>query len=260
MNQRPSFGRLQGKVAIVTGSSRGIGKAIALGYAREGAMVVLTGRDQSTLETVAEEVVQVGTKALPVRVDVTQPEDVEEMVERTLAVFGRVDILVNNAGIPLVAPSEGLDLNEWRKVIDTNLTGVFLCSQAVARPMLRQGSGCIINIGSLTSFVGFPKRLAYASTKTAVLGVTRVLAVEWARQGIRVNAIAPGWIRTDLMQSLIARGVLDPDKLIARTPMGRLGEVDDIVGPAIFLASDEAAFITGQTLVVDGGWLAYGYV
>jgi NAD(P)-dependent dehydrogenase (short-subunit alcohol dehydrogenase family) len=252
--------RLAGRVAIVTGSSRGMGLAIARGYAREGAHVVLTSRTLASLEEPARELSQLGVRVLPLQVDVSSPQDVERMVARVDELFGRVDILVNNAGMPMVAPSEQLELAAWQRTLDTNLTGCFLCAQGAGRLMLRQGSGCIINVASLTSFLGFPGRLAYSATKSALLGLTRTLSSEWAPRGIRVNALAPGWILTDLLKSVIDRGALDPQKLIARTPIGRMGTPEDVVGPAIFLASDESAFITGQVLPVDGGWLSYAFM
>jgi len=252
--------RLAGRVAVITGSSRGMGLAIARGYAREGAHVVLTSRTVASLAGFVEELSQLGVRVLPLEVDVSRPEDVERMVARVDESFGRVDVLVNNAGMPMVAPSEELDLPSWQRTLDTNLTGSFLCAQAAGRVMLRQGSGCIINIASLTSFLGFPGRLAYSATKSALLGLTRTLSSEWAPRGIRVNALAPGWILTDLLQSVIDRGALDPEKLISRTPLRRMGTPEDVVGPAIFLASDESAFVTGQILPVDGGWLSYAFM
>jgi len=252
--------RLEGKVAIVTGSSRGIGLAIAKGFAREGANVVLTSRSLASLTGPTEEVSRLGVKVLPLEVDVANVRDVQEMVAKTDGTFGHIDVLVNNAGIPMVAPSEELDMESWQRTLDTNLTGSFLCAQAVGKVMLRQGAGSIINMASLTSFLGFPMRTAYSVTKSAVLGLTRTLSSEWAPKGIRVNALAPGWIKTDIMKGLIERGALDEGKLISRTPMGRVGMPEDIAGPAIFLASDDSAFVTGQVLAVDGGWLAYCFM
>jgi len=254
-------GRLAGRVAIVTGGSRGIGHAIARGYLDEGARVLLTSRHADDAREAAERLAAAsGGEAVGIGSDVSSEADVDRMLDTTLNRFGRIDILVNNAGFGFVKPSVDLATADWQRVLDTNLSGSFYCARAVGRELLRQGDGAVINIGSLTSFVGFPDRAAYAATKAAVVELTRVLACEWGGQGVRVNCIAPGWIRTVFMGELIARGVLDEAKMVARTPLGRIGTPEDVVGPAVFLASRDAAFVTGTTLVVDGGWLAYGYL
>jgi NAD(P)-dependent dehydrogenase (short-subunit alcohol dehydrogenase family) len=157
-------------------------------------------------------------------------------------------------------PSEELPIERWDEAIGINLTGSFICCQAAGRVMLQQGRGSIITIGSITSYVGFPMRTAYAASKAGLLGLTRCLAVEWAGRGVRVNCLAPGWIRTELQDSLVAQGKLRREPIIARTPAGRVGEVSDMVGPAVFLASDESAFVTGTALTADGGWLANGFI
>jgi NAD(P)-dependent dehydrogenase (short-subunit alcohol dehydrogenase family) len=254
------MGRLADRVAIVTGAGRGIGRGVALGYAREGADLVLVSRTATELNRVAEEIGALGRSAIVVAGDVRDPALAASAVEQAQARFGRLDILVNAAGIPMVAPSTELTLENWQKAIDINLTGSFLWAQAAGRVMVAAGRGVIINIGSLTSFQGFPARAAYAASKGGVIQLTKVLAVEWAPQGVRVNAIAPGWIRTPLQDELVAAGKLDRGPIISRTPARRVGEVDDIVGPAIFLASDEAAFVIGETLLVDGGWVANGFI
>ncbi|MHB1414649.1 MAG: SDR family NAD(P)-dependent oxidoreductase [Chloroflexota bacterium] len=254
------YGRLKGKVAVVTGGSRGIGFAIARGFAREGADVVIVSRNEEQVAAAGEEIRRLGGQVLALRVDVANPEDVERMAKSTEDRFGRLDILVNNAGIQIRGPSEEMAFESWKAVIDVHLTGAFLCAQAAGRMMLRQKSGSIINIASLSSYVGMPERVPYSSAKTGIVGLTRVLATEWARRGIRVNAIAPGYILSEMTKKAMAQGMIDEKGIVARTPMGRFGTPEDLVGPAIFLASDEAAFVTGQVLPVDGGFLAFGYI
>jgi NAD(P)-dependent dehydrogenase (short-subunit alcohol dehydrogenase family) len=253
------YGRLDGRVAIITGSSRGIGLAIAKGYAREGARLVLTSRNAASLAGPSTDLKAAGAQVLPLQSDVSNPKDVDAMVQETLAAFGRIDVLVNNAGIQIRMPSEEFELESWRRVIDTNLTGVFLCSQAVGKVMLAQRSGSIITIASMSSYLGMPGRAPYSTAKTAVVGLTRTLAAEWGPRGVRVNAIAPGYIWTDMTEKAAQAGWLEKEVIIGRTPLRRFGQVEDLVGPAIFLASDEAAFLTGQVIPVDGGFLAYGY-
>lgn len=252
--------RLQDKVAFVTGASRGIGRAIAEGFAREGAHLVLLSRTASELEAVATAIQACERQALIYPTDVRDATAVQAAVVAAQTTFGRIDILLNAAGIPMVAPTLELSSTEWDTTIGINLTGSFLCCQAVGRVMLAQQQGSIINIGSLTSFVGFPMRAAYAAAKTGIIGLTRALAVEWAAHGVRVNALAPGWIRTELQDKLVAQGKLHREPIINRTPLQRIGQVHDLLGPALFLASDESAFVTGETLTVDGGWLANGYL
>ncbi|HWQ12694.1 MAG TPA: glucose 1-dehydrogenase [Roseiflexaceae bacterium] len=252
--------RLAGRVALVTGAGRGIGRGIALGYAREGADLVLVSRTAQELDAVADEARLAGVEVLVRTADVRDDAAVRAVVEAAVREFGRIDVLVNAAGIPMVSPTVELPLESWRRVIDVNLTGTFLFCQAAGRIMIEQGRGSIINIGSIHSFQGIPQRAAYAASKGGVLQFTRSLAVEWAPLGVRVNMIAPGWIRTPLQDELVAQGKLDRTPIIARTPARRIGEVADIVGPAIFLASDEAAFIVGEMLVVDGGWGVYGFL
>ncbi len=254
------MGRLEDKVALITGGSSGIGKGIALGYAREGATVAVTSRQRDRAQAVAGLIEQQGGSALALACDVREHSQVDAAVASVLSAHGRIDILVNNAGNPMVAPSEQLTDEQWRLTIGTHLDGTFYCSRAVAPGMLERGSGCIINMESLLSFTAFPMRLAYAAAKGGMHQITKTLALEWSGRGIRVNGIAPGIVRTELHRSLVEQGKLDPSRMLARTPIGRLAEVEDIVGPAVFLASDEAAYITGHTLVVDGGWLCNGYM
>jgi NAD(P)-dependent dehydrogenase (short-subunit alcohol dehydrogenase family) len=252
--------RLEGRVAMITGASRGIGKAIALGYAREGADLLLLSRSAADLEAVAGEARALGRRAAVAAADVRDPAAVAAAVAAGVEALGTIDVLVAAAGIPMAVPSEELPIERWDEAIGINLTGSFICCQAAGRVMLQQGRGSIITIGSITSYVGFPMRTAYAASKAGLLGLTRCLAVEWAGRGVRVNCLAPGWIRTELQDSLVAQGKLRREPIIARTPAGRVGEVSDMVGPAVFLASDESAFVTGTALTADGGWLANGFI
>ena len=252
--------RLQGRVAIVTGGGRGIGRAVALAYAREGADIVVAARSRGEIEQTAHEVEMLGRNALPVQVDVCQVDQVNAMVATTLERFGRVDILFNAAGSRAVAPSEELCYEDWQRVINTNLTGSFLASQAVARPMMQAGYGKIIMVGSMQAHSGAPFRAAYIASKTGLLGLTRGLGVEWAKYGINVNMLSPGYFATDIIMHQIKIGQLNLEAIEKRTPMGRLGKMEDLTGPAIFLASSESDFMCGQALIIDGGWMAYGFI
>lgn len=255
-----SSGRLVGRTAIITGAGRGIGRGIALGYAKEGARVALVSRNQAELEEVAAEIRQHGGEALVTPADVRDSTAVDAVVAQVVATWGTVDALVNSAGIPMVSPTTELSNDRWQQALDINLNGTFFFCRAVGAVMLQHGRGTIVNIGSLHSFLGIPMRAAYAASKGAVLQLTRSLATEWAPHGIRVNCISPGWIRTPLQDELVKQGKLDRAPIIARTPIKRVGEVSDIVGPAVFLASDESAFIVGEQLIVDGGWGVYGFL
>ncbi|HZS91246.1 MAG TPA: SDR family NAD(P)-dependent oxidoreductase [Chloroflexota bacterium] len=250
-------GRLNGKIALITGAGRGIGLAIARAFAQEGALLSLCGRDRSTIE---REAASLEGQPLVMSCDVRDPEQVAALVAATVAQYERLDVLVANAGVGSVVPTEDMSLDEWRRVVDTNLTGAFLCAQAAGRVMLRQGSGCIILLASLTSTIGLPSRTAYGASKAGVLGLAHALAVEWGPRGVRVNALAPGFIRTDLQDDLVRRGVFPRDRVVARTPLRRIGAVEDVAAAAVYMASDEASFMNGSTLTVDGGWLANGWV
>jgi NAD(P)-dependent dehydrogenase (short-subunit alcohol dehydrogenase family) len=240
---------------VVTGSSRGIGLAVATAYASEGASVVVNSRDPETANAVAR---RLGGKATGVGADVSTEAGATRLVDAVLGAYGRLDVLVNNAGMTLARDSLEMTLEEWRRVIDLNMTAVFLCSQAAARAMRESGSGgSIINTASIQGFAPFPRRLAYGSTKAAVVMMTRILAAEWAPD-IRVNAVAPGYTRTEMVEALARQGKIDVDAIVERTPQRRMAEPEEIAPAYVFLASDEARFVTGETIGVDGGWLAFG--
>jgi len=248
---------LTGKTAIVTGASRGIGEAIAKGFAKAGADLVLIGRNRIALENVASEISGVGRMALPIVADIGVPEEIQKAVDAASERFRQIDILVNNAGIsPVLKRADDLVVSEWEEVLRVNLTGTFLFCQAVGRVMIRQGRGKIINMVSVGAVVGFPRMVAYCAAKGGILQLTKVLALDWAKFNIQVNAIGPAYIETDLTQGMRESKVIS-ENLLRRTPMGRFGKPEEVVGAALYLASDASSYVTGQTLFVDGGWLAY---
>ncbi len=252
---------MKGKVAIITGPSKGIGKGIAERYALEGASVVLGSRSKDLIVAAAGEINALGGRALALELDVTDFKNVESVVSQTVAHFGRLDILVNNAGISMAHPSEKLAPEHWEQAIRTDLSGLFYGCQSAARQMMAQSEGgCIINITSMYGVCAAPMRAAYCSSKAGANMLTKVLACEWADRSIRVNAIAPGYIRTELVQGVIEKGMLPLGAIEKRTPQGRIGEVQDVIGLAVFMASDEAGYMTGRIVIVDGGWTAYGYI
>lgn len=245
--------RLAGKVAIVTGAARGIGRATALRFLAEGARVTFSDRDAAALQEVgAGPAEAVLTRAC----DVARAEQVEALVAATLARFGRIDILVNNAGYGHRGTIEGTSEAEWDALMATNVKGVFLCSRAVVPVMRRQGGGTIVNVASTTSFIGIPERAAYVASKGAVAGLTRAMAIDHAKDGIRVNAVAPGTVASDYYERIVA-GAPDPEAmrraLAARQVIGRAGTPEEIANAILFLASDEASFCCGTILLVDGG-------
>jgi NAD(P)-dependent dehydrogenase (short-subunit alcohol dehydrogenase family) len=245
---------LSGKTAIVTGGGKGIGRQMAQGLAEAGANLVLCARQAERCEQAAGELEQLGVRALGLGCDVRDPEQVQAVVARTVDEFGGVDILVNNAGVVWGATPEDMPLEGWQKVVDVNLTGVFLFSQTAGRAMIDGSGGSIVNIASVAGLHGAPPDVAnsvvYHATKGGVISFTRDLAWKWAGHGIRVNAIAPGWFPSDMANFVLERM---GDELIGRVPLSRFGGPDDLKGPVVFLASDASGYVTGHTLVVDGG-------
>ncbi len=245
---------LAGKVALVTGGGRGIGKTIAEAYLEAGARVVITGRREEYLHAAVAEFTGRGFDCLAVVADVATPEGVERSVAQALDRHGAIDVLVNNAGRTWGQASEEMPLERWREVLDVNMTGLFMMSQAVGRHMLARGSGRIINVASVAGLTaGDPeatKTIAYNASKAGVISLTRTLALEWGRRGILVNAIAPGWFPTRMAAATIEA---NRERFEARTALGRLGDLSELKGVAIFLAAPASSYITGQIIVVDGG-------
>lgn len=248
---------LSGRTAVVIGATSGIGLAIARGLAAAGADVVATGRRQDLVDDAAGLIEAAGRRTLPVATDVNDPASVEALREAVRESLGEVDILVNAAGITTRQPTLDMDETRWREILDTNFTGTLRACRTFGRDMVARGYGRIINIGSLTSVVALYEVAAYGASKAAVASLTKSLAIEWARAGVCVNAILPGVFRTALNAGLLD-GTARGQELLMRTPMARFGDVDDLVGAAIFLASESARFVTGQLLAVDGGFLASG--
>ena len=247
---------LGGKVAIVTGAGRGIGRTLALGLARHGADIVAVSRTLPQVENVASEIAALGRKGIALKVDTSNKADVDRMVAKTLEGWGRVDVLVNNAGIDIIKPAVDYTEAEWDQVIDVNLKGYFLCAQAAGREMIRQGRGSILMNSSIAGSIGVSWLVPYASAKGGVNQLTRTLAVEWARHGVRVNAFSPAYFE-NVMQGAEQIHNEEKERHIREwTPMGRRGKTDELVGPAVFLASDASSYVTGHVLMVDGGWTA----
>ena len=247
---------LEGKVALVTGGSRGLGRGIALGLARHGADVIVTSRKLNANEEVADKIRSIGKKTLALSTDLGKVEEVSNLVKKSIEEFGKIDILVNNAGTsPINKMSIDVEEWAWDKIFDTNLKGAFFCSQMVAKEMIKQKSGKIINIVSAAGNSGSPFLAPYGASKAALMHLTKTLAIEWAQYGIHVNAIGPATFDVGVSEPVIRNKEL-ADAIIAKTPLGRLGKVEDLLGALMLFASDASGYITGQILFVDGGWVA----
>jgi gluconate 5-dehydrogenase len=244
---------LSGKVAVVTGTSRGLGQYFGRALAQAGADLVITSRDKSRLADFKEEIEDLGHKALPVELDVLNESDINNMVRAAVDEYGRIDILVNNAGLNIRHPATEFSWDEWDTVLNTNLKGAFFVAQAVGRQMIKQRYGRVVNVGSCTCVFGMEGIGPYCASRGGILQLSRSLAAEWGRHGITVNVLAPGWFKTAQNQALY-----DNEKWVEyitdRIPLGRPGRPNDLDGTVIFLASDASAYITGQLLLVDGGF------
>jgi len=245
--------RFEGKVAVVTGGGTGIGKATALAFAREGASVVIADINLESAEAVAKEIKSLGRKALTIKADVSNKPDVVQMVDKAVQKFGKIDILVNNAGVTAFCPTEDLAEADWDKVISVDLKGMFLCSQAVARQMIKQASGKIVSLASTAAHRGFYGLGAYCASKGGVISLTRQMAVEWAKYNINVNTVSPSVTLTEMVRKYYEDTGKGKEDQIKWVPLGRLNEPEDISAAILFLASADADNITGRDILIDGG-------
>jgi 3-oxoacyl-[acyl-carrier protein] reductase len=252
-------GRFDGQTAIVTGSSKGIGKAVAEAFAAEGANVVTNSRSYDRAAEAAADIEAAGGTALPVETDVSDPDSVAALVDATVGEFGRLDVMVNNAGMTIIGPAEELAPADWQQVIDVDLSGVFYGSQAAGRQLIDQGDGgAIVSVSSMVGSMGLDRRSPYCAAKGGVNNLTRTLAVEWAEHDIHVNALAPGYIKTAITdQSQESAGYTDED-IEKRTPLGRYGTTEEMANCVLFLAARDN-FVTGEVLTADGGWTPYAW-
>jgi 3-oxoacyl-[acyl-carrier protein] reductase len=242
-------------VALVTGGSRGIGKAICLAMAHKGIKVGVNYLRNGSADEVLKTINKEGGFAIGLQADVSKEAEVKSMVMKMLEKFGRIDYLINNAGISdQIVPVVEQEVERWQSVIDINLKGTYLCSKEVAKIMIKNNSGRIINISSVVGINGLPMRTAYGPAKAAIINLTKALAIEWAKFNINVNAVAPGYVRTEMVEDYIQRGILNEDELKKRIPAGKLGTGDEIAEVILFLCSRGARYINGSTIVVDGGW------
>ncbi|GGD93567.1 SDR family NAD(P)-dependent oxidoreductase [Paenibacillus nasutitermitis] len=245
------------RVALVTGAGNGIGRGIAIGFAREGATVIVVDIDGSAAEAVCDQIKLSGGKAVWHQTDVSCSDQIDELFQFIKQEFGALDILINNVGSTIRKPIVSFTEEEWDFVFDTNIKSMFLCAKQAGLMMLKCGKGAVVNISSIHGLGGISRRLPYSTSKTAVESFTKTLACEWALDGVRVNCVSPGYIMTEAMRETFAQGVLNQEDMIRRTPQARLGAPEDIAEAVLFLCSDKASFITGAVLQVDGGYAAY---
>lgn len=258
MNVLSSF-NLENKTAIVTGAARGLGKAMATGLAEAGANIVIPDINYKEAKKTADEIRELGVETLALKCDVTEKPDVQEMVQKVVEEFDNIDILINNAGICKNIAAEEMSLEDWQEVIDINLTGVFLCSQAVGKEMIDNNGGSIINISSMSAeIVNYPQpQCSYNASKAGVSQLTKSLAAEWAEYDVRVNAIAPGYMKTELTAEIIEKNPERKEHWIEPTPMKRMGKPEELKGLAVYLASEASSFMTGNIMNIDGGYTIY---
>lgn len=258
MNVLSSF-NLEDKTAIVTGAARGLGKAMANGLAEAGANIVIPDINYKEAKKTADEIRELGVETLALKCDVTEKNDVHNMVKKVVEEFDRIDILINNAGLCKNIAAEEMSLEDWQEVIDINLTGVFLCSQAVGKEMIDNDGGSIINISSMSAeIVNYPQpQCSYNASKAGVSQLTKSLAAEWAKYDIRVNAIAPGYMKTELTAEILEKNPERKEYWIEPTPMKRMGKPEELKGLAVYLASEASSFMTGNIMNIDGGYTIY---
>jgi len=252
--------RFKDKSVLVTGGGRGIGRAIAVAFAHEGASVAINAAHQASAEEAAQVARECGGRAIAIGADVSNESEVNAMIDRVVAEFGRLDILVNNAGVSQpILPTVEQDTADWDRVMATNIRSAYLCTKAAGRHMLPRKSGKVVNVASIVGLTGQPMRTAYAPSKAAMLNLTKAMAVEWGPYGITVNAVSPGYVLTDLVKDFIGQGKVNEEAVLKRTPTGRMSTPEDIAEAVLFVASNAASNITGINIPVDGGWSVNGW-
>ena len=253
-------GELEGKVCVITGGGRGIGAAIAVKFVEHGARIAILERDAALAEDARSSLAAKGADVRAYQVDVTDEAGIIATADKVAKDFGSVDVLINNAGIGRLGPSMSFSTQDFRDSMEVMVTGVFVCSREFGRLLRKSGGGAIVNISSINGIVAFPMRLAYSAAKAAVISMTKVLAVEWAGYGIRVNAVAPGNTETEMVQSAIGQGLIDVAAYKGHTPLGRFAKPEEIAEAVLYVSSPRSRFITGQVIVPDGGWTAFGWI